>query len=169
MPLTKSKSKKAFEHNIKAEISAGKPQKQAVAIAYAVKRKAHKADGGRFENDDIESDAPSDYSRRPLPSLDARHYDSDEDYYNARKAYGLSARPKQLTQKQKDEALEGYKKGIKAESAAMKEKLSATHAKYAKENAEAEKKRKAFVNENRKKSGLEPLKKGGAVKKHSNW
>jgi hypothetical protein len=46
MPLTKSKSNKAFEHNIKAEIDAGKPQKQAVAIAYSVKRAAKKADGG---------------------------------------------------------------------------------------------------------------------------
>jgi hypothetical protein len=42
MPLTKSKSKKAFVSNIKAEIKAGKPQKQAVAIAYSVKRKAKK-------------------------------------------------------------------------------------------------------------------------------
>lgn len=40
MPLNKSKSKKAFSENIKAEMKAGKPQKQAVAIAYSVKRKA---------------------------------------------------------------------------------------------------------------------------------
>lgn len=40
MPLKKSKSKKAFSENIKAEIEAGRPQKQAVAIAYSVKRKA---------------------------------------------------------------------------------------------------------------------------------
>ena len=40
MPLVKSPSKKAFRANIKAEIKAGKPQKQAVAIAYSVKRKA---------------------------------------------------------------------------------------------------------------------------------
>lgn len=40
MPLIKSTSEKAFEKNIKAEIKAGKPQKQAVAIAYSVKRKA---------------------------------------------------------------------------------------------------------------------------------
>ena len=46
MPLIKSKSEKAFKTNIKREIEAGKPQKQAVAIAYAVKRKAKKADGG---------------------------------------------------------------------------------------------------------------------------
>ena len=39
MPLKKSTSKSAFKSNIKAEIKAGKPQKQAVAIAYAVKRK----------------------------------------------------------------------------------------------------------------------------------
>lgn len=42
MPLTKSTSKKAFSKNIKAEIKAGKPQKQAVAIAYSVKREAAK-------------------------------------------------------------------------------------------------------------------------------
>lgn len=40
MPLKRSTSKKAFEHNVRAEISAGKPQKQAVAIAYSVQRQA---------------------------------------------------------------------------------------------------------------------------------
>ena len=40
MPLKKSTSPKAFTSNIKAEIKAGKPQKQSVAIAYAVKREA---------------------------------------------------------------------------------------------------------------------------------
>ena len=40
MPLIKSKSKKAFSANVKAEREAGKPIKQAVAIAYSVKRKA---------------------------------------------------------------------------------------------------------------------------------
>lgn len=43
MPLVKSTSKKAFEKNIKAEVKAGKPVKQAVAISYAVKREAQKA------------------------------------------------------------------------------------------------------------------------------
>ena len=47
MPLIKSKSEKAFKSNIKAEIAAGKPQKQAVAIAYDVQRHApRKASGG---------------------------------------------------------------------------------------------------------------------------
>lgn len=40
MPLKKSTSKKAFSHNVRAEIKAGKPQRQAVAIAYATKRAA---------------------------------------------------------------------------------------------------------------------------------
>jgi hypothetical protein len=42
MPLKHSASKKAFKENIKAEIKAGKPQKQAVAIAYSEKRRAKK-------------------------------------------------------------------------------------------------------------------------------
>lgn len=42
MPLIKSTSKKAFQKNVKREISAGKPVKQAVAIAYATKREAAK-------------------------------------------------------------------------------------------------------------------------------
>lgn len=40
MPLVKSKSKKAFSENVKREMAAGKSQKQSVAIAYSVKRKA---------------------------------------------------------------------------------------------------------------------------------
>ncbi len=40
MPLIKSKSKKAFSENIRREMEAGKPQKQAVAIAYSVKKKS---------------------------------------------------------------------------------------------------------------------------------
>lgn len=40
MPLIKSKSDKSFKHNVKAEIKAGKPKKQALAIAYSVKRKS---------------------------------------------------------------------------------------------------------------------------------
>ena len=42
MPLVKSKSPEAFRKNVKAEVVAGKPVKQAVAIAYSVKRQAAK-------------------------------------------------------------------------------------------------------------------------------
>jgi hypothetical protein len=40
MPLKKSSSKKAFSSNVRAEVNAGKPVKQAVAIAYSTKRRA---------------------------------------------------------------------------------------------------------------------------------
>jgi len=42
MPLKKSTSKKALKENIATEVNAGKPVKQAVAIAYSVKREASK-------------------------------------------------------------------------------------------------------------------------------
>jgi hypothetical protein len=42
MPLVKSASKGAFRANVKAEVKAGRPAKQAVAIAYSVKRQAQK-------------------------------------------------------------------------------------------------------------------------------
>jgi hypothetical protein len=42
MPLVKSASKDAFRKNVKAEVNSGKPVKQAVAIAYSVKREAAK-------------------------------------------------------------------------------------------------------------------------------
>lgn len=45
MPLKKSTSAKAFKENIKAEVKAGKPVKQAVAIAYSEKREAAKSKG----------------------------------------------------------------------------------------------------------------------------
>ena len=43
MPLIKSLTPKALKANIKKEIEAGKPVKQAVAIAYSVKREAEKS------------------------------------------------------------------------------------------------------------------------------
>lgn len=39
MPLIKSQSKKALKKNIKTEIKAGKPPKQAAGIAYSIRRK----------------------------------------------------------------------------------------------------------------------------------
>lgn len=46
MPLSHGKSKASFNKNVATEIRAGKPPKQAVAIAYAVQRRAEKAEGG---------------------------------------------------------------------------------------------------------------------------
>ena len=62
MPLIKSKSDKAFKKNIATEVKAGKPVKQAVAIAYSTKRASNKARGG---------------------STNPYDYDSDIDYYKA--------------------------------------------------------------------------------------
>ena len=46
MPLIKSSSKKAMSKNISTEIKSGKPQDQAVAIAYSVKREAERSNRG---------------------------------------------------------------------------------------------------------------------------
>lgn len=49
MPLVKGKSDKAFKENMKTEVDSGKPQKQALAIAYSVQRRTGKkkmASGG---------------------------------------------------------------------------------------------------------------------------
>jgi len=47
------KTPEAFKHNVKAEIEAGKPPKQAVAIAYSEKasaeHKKHLAEGGKVD------------------------------------------------------------------------------------------------------------------------
>ena len=83
MPLIKSKSDKAFKKNVATEVKAGKPVKQAVAIAYSTKRAApvKKAMGG---------------------SLNPMNYDSDVDYYEARQKAGLPARPRGYTDAERD-------------------------------------------------------------------
>jgi hypothetical protein len=50
MPLNKSGSKEAFSENVKTEVDAGKSQKQAVAIAYAVAGDAATASGIVFHD-----------------------------------------------------------------------------------------------------------------------
>lgn len=70
MPLTKSKSKKAFSKNVEAEMAAGKPVKQAVAIAYSTKRAAKKAVGGSMD----EAREPSRSSEYKKAKADERNY-----------------------------------------------------------------------------------------------
>jgi len=70
MPLVKSKSDKAFKSNISAEIKAGKPPKQAVAIAYSVKNAANKASGGSMDDDRM----PSRSTEYKKAKADERNY-----------------------------------------------------------------------------------------------
>ena len=57
MPLEKGKSKAAFEHNVKAELSAKKPLKQALAISYAEKRKNDIENISETKKNPVESNA----------------------------------------------------------------------------------------------------------------
>src|SRR6266853_3338457 len=73
MPLIKSKSKKAMSKNIEAEMNAGKPQNQSVAIAYDIMRRARKrkmALGGAVEPEDHDQEGErKDNSRSEPESL----------------------------------------------------------------------------------------------------
>jgi hypothetical protein len=56
VPLSKGSSQKSFVKNIKTELAAGKPMKQSLAIAYAMKRKRKKmAAGGEATQDSTDS------------------------------------------------------------------------------------------------------------------
>jgi hypothetical protein len=62
MPLIKGKSDRAFSENVRTEMHEGKPQKQSLAIAYAMKRKAKMAKGGF-----VEEEESSGYEPMPCP------------------------------------------------------------------------------------------------------
>lgn len=57
MPLSQGKSNKSFSKNVRTEMNAGKPQRQAVAIAEAIRRRNKMARGGmsqaRSENEKL--------------------------------------------------------------------------------------------------------------------
>lgn len=46
MPLKRGTSKASFSANVKTEMAAGRPQRQALAIAYSEKRRSAKKSGG---------------------------------------------------------------------------------------------------------------------------
>lgn len=69
MPLMQGKSKKAFSKNVETEMAHGKPQDQALAISYNIKRKNSKkpkyANGGQVDKYKNDSAKTED---RPMPS-----------------------------------------------------------------------------------------------------
>lgn len=64
MPLIKSGSKPAISQNIRTEIAAGKPQKQAVAIALNTARRAGSYNVAPKRRGGLNSLRPGDYRRR---------------------------------------------------------------------------------------------------------
>lgn len=80
MPLIQGKSKEAFGHNVGAEMKSGRPQKQALAIAYSIKRKnAGKKmnEGGMVENEKLN------------PSHEAHVKSIVEDFFNDKMGYSM--------------------------------------------------------------------------------
>lgn len=69
MPLITGKSKNAFSKNIETEMNAGKPQKQAVAIAYAKKRKAEKL-GKMWRGGELEEPLVVEQESAPIPPIE---------------------------------------------------------------------------------------------------
>lgn len=65
MPLDKSGSKAAFSNNVRAEMDAGRPQKQALAIAFSVKRRKRARGGMAAGGDPLSTD---DFDQAPLKS-----------------------------------------------------------------------------------------------------
>jgi hypothetical protein len=130
MPLTKSKSDKAFKHNIEAEIHAGKPQRQAVAIAYAVKRSAKKAGGGSMSSNPHDYDSDVDfyaaqnrnkynakYPKAIEPSSKPTEQDIEADFMNPaerrlRAEQARMAKQKPMSKDEKMNFLKGVREGM---------------------------------------------------------
>lgn len=66
MPLIKSSSREAISDNIKTEMAHDKPQKQAVAIALDVARRAKRAKGGKVHVGPIIGDTGGRADKRPM-------------------------------------------------------------------------------------------------------
>jgi hypothetical protein len=64
MPLRSGKSKKAFSHNVEVEVEAGKPQKQAVAIAYSKSGEDNEPEVDCSLDDDLDVDCALDEGPR---------------------------------------------------------------------------------------------------------
>lgn len=85
MPLIKSKSKKVMSENIKSEMDAGKPQKQSIAIAYDIMRRARRKKmslGGQVEPEYHDQEGERKNNSRKEPDSLQEHmmdHPSDEE------------------------------------------------------------------------------------------
>ena len=82
MPLIKSTSKRAFGENIARERAAGKPEKQAVAIAYATKNAAAKK--------------PSNTSTQGGIAHHSGHSKKRSEHYHAKTVEASQVRPSEM-------------------------------------------------------------------------
>jgi len=73
MPLAKGKGKAAFSKNVATEMHVGKPQKQAVAIAYSKKRDASGESGMHHEVDPLIANADVYAAHRGSGKVDQDH------------------------------------------------------------------------------------------------
>jgi hypothetical protein len=73
MPLKLGRSKAAFSHNVRTEMDAGKPQKQALAIAYSLKRRKPKMAKGGIVEERAKSNPETEEANRD------NHVDSESD------------------------------------------------------------------------------------------
>ena len=85
MPLMHGKSKKAFSHNVEAEMHTGKPQPQALAIAYSMKRRKKKAQGGEISAKSEKRPMPDDeYNDAKDVSSNSHKKDNGQDGWTDR-------------------------------------------------------------------------------------
>jgi hypothetical protein len=88
MPLHKGKSEKAFKENVREEMHAGKPQKQSLAIAYSMKRKAQKkAKGGDIKRDSKREAFEKEQKYKSGPEKGVNTISNEANRYSAANAY----------------------------------------------------------------------------------
>ena len=83
MPLIKSTSKKAFGENVSREMAAGKPQRQALAIAYATKRAAAKGNKSSHSGEGVHK-APSNSSTQGGIAHHSKHSSKRSEHYHSK-------------------------------------------------------------------------------------
>ena len=87
MPLIKSKSENAFKKNISAEVKAGKPVKQAVAIAYSEKNAAKEKmkNGGLWDNIHAKQERIKNGSKEHMRKPGSKGAPSNQDFIDSAK------------------------------------------------------------------------------------